>query len=427
MDRGKSDAAARAGGETALRIAMVLAPFAFGYAMSYFYRAVNAVAAPDLVRDLGLSASQLGFLAATYPLAFAAFQLPLGGLLDRFGPRRVQTALICVTALGALVFASADAFAVLTLAQALIGLSCAGGLMAGFKMVTLWVAEERRALANSCIMATGGLGIFVATIPASYAIGEVGWRGLYLGLAGLSLVAAALIFFLVPERDERAARVSLIDQLRAFGRIYSTPVFWRLTPIVALTTGAQIAIQTLWAGPWLRDVTGFGREEVASHLAWIAVGFLIGTLTIGAAADWLGRRGVGLLSVMLGFMLVFMACELLLVIQWTPFAGALWLLFGMIGQSGILAYPWLSSYFGPGLAGRANTAINFITFSTAFATQYTIGAVIDLWPQTAAGGYDPEAYRYAFGLFLALQFLALAWFLLKRPDRAPRPMSEVSP
>ncbi|MGE0213011.1 MAG: MFS transporter [Parvibaculaceae bacterium] len=417
MEHRSSNAMAPAGSESTLRIALVLAPFAFAYAMSYLYRAVNAVAAPDLVRDLGLSASELGFLAATYPLAFAAFQLPLGSLLDRFGPRRVQTALVCVTALGALVFATGKDFAMLTLAQALIGLSCAGGLMGGFKAVTLWVAEERRALANACIMATGGLGIFVATIPASYAIGEIGWRGLYLGLAALSLMAAAIIFFFVPERGERAGGMSLIDQFRSFGTIYADPVFWRLAPIVALASGCQIAIQTLWAGPWLRDVTSFGRDAVASHLAWIAVGFLVGTLTMGAVADWLGRRGVGLLSVMLGFVLMFMACHLLLVLQWKAAAGPLWFLFGMTGQAGILAYPWLSSYYGSGLAGRANTAVNFIAFSTAFAAQYTIGAVIDLWPQTAGGGYDPESYRYAFGLFFGLQCVALVWFLLKRPDR----------
>jgi hypothetical protein len=85
----------------------VLLPFAAAYFLSYFYRSVNAVIAPDLARDFALSAASLGLLTSAYFLAFAAFQLPLGLLLDRFGPRRTDAALLLVAALGALVFACA--------------------------------------------------------------------------------------------------------------------------------------------------------------------------------------------------------------------------------------------------------------------------------------------------------------------------------
>jgi MFS family permease len=149
----------------------------------------------------------------------------------------------------------------------------------------------------------------------------------------------------------------------------------------------------------------------------MAVGFLVGTLLMGAVADRLGRRGIGLLHVMLGYIAAFMAVELALVLQWTSAASLLWLMFGMVGQSGILAYPWLSRYFGVGFAGRANTALNFITFTTAFAVQYLIGAIIDLWPATPAGGYPPQAYQAAFALFLGLQLVALIWYLLRAPDQ----------
>ena len=117
----------------------VLAPFACGYFLSYLFRAVNAVVAPDLVRDVGLSASELGLLTAAYLIAFALFQLPLGMLLDRFGPRRVQTVLLCCAAAGGLLFAIADDVVTLTFARALIVLGIAGGLMAGFKAVVLWL------------------------------------------------------------------------------------------------------------------------------------------------------------------------------------------------------------------------------------------------------------------------------------------------
>ena len=68
----------------------VFLPFALGYFLSYLLRVVNAVIAPDLVRDIGLDAADLGLMTSVAFLAFGAFQLPLGILLDRFGPRRTE-------------------------------------------------------------------------------------------------------------------------------------------------------------------------------------------------------------------------------------------------------------------------------------------------------------------------------------------------
>jgi MFS family permease len=410
---------------TPVLVASILAPFALGFLLSYLYRSVNAVTAPDLVRDIGLSASELGFLTAAYLLAFAGFQLPLGVLLDRFGPRRTQTVLMALTGVGALIFAASGGLWGLSAGRALIGIGCAGGLMAGFQAVALWLPEERRALANSIIMAVGGVGIFAATMPADFVIQAIGWRGLFLGLTSLSFAVAALIWFAVPERGVRPAGETWRRQAEIVARIYSDPVFWRVAPLVALCAGSQVAIQTLWAGPWLSDVAGMDRDAVAANLAAMAIGYLVGTLVMGAIADWLGRRGIGLLDVMLGYIAVFLMVQLAIVLNLTSAASLLWLLFGMVGQSGILAYPWLSRYFGVGIAGRANTALNFITFTTAFAVQYIIGAIIDLWPVTAEGGYPAQAYQVSLGLFLGLQVLALIWYLLRPPPQlAKAPIAE---
>jgi MFS family permease len=170
-----------------------LLPFAAGYFMSYLLRAVNAVVAPDLVQDLGLTPAELGLLTAAYLGAFALFQLPLGVLLDRYGPRTgAGGASVRVAALGCLAFAFAEEFIGLFAARAMIGLGFSAGLMASYKSSATWVPIERRSLANTAIMSFGALGLVVATEPTQYLVAMIGWRNAFVVFAGLILLAAAL-------------------------------------------------------------------------------------------------------------------------------------------------------------------------------------------------------------------------------------------
>ena len=158
----------------------VFVPFALGYFLSYLYRVVNAVIAPDLVRDVGLDANHLGLLTSAYFLTFAAFQLPLGILLDRLGPRRTEAALLLIAAAGAFVFASAESAAGLIAGRALIGLGVSACLMAAFKAFVVWFPSQRLPLVNGCQMAAGGLGALAATAPVEAALAFTDWRGVFL-------------------------------------------------------------------------------------------------------------------------------------------------------------------------------------------------------------------------------------------------------
>ncbi len=394
-------------------VLVVLLPFAAGYFLSYMFRAINAVVAPNLAADLHLDAGQLGLVTAAYLIAFALFQLPLGILLDRFGPRRVQATLLLVAALGSLLFSLANSALALAAARALIGLGFAGGLMAGFKAVVLWFHPSRHALANACIMSVGGLGMLTATLPAEFAVQTIGWRGLFAAGAGLTAAVALIIAAVVPEPGVPPLRQRLHEQLQEIRGIYTDRYFWSLAPIVATTAGAHVGIHTLWTGPWFRDIAGFGRDGVAWYLLIIAVAFLLGILLGGIVADRLGRRGVGQLHIMVGALLAFMLSQAAIIAELTCINFIMWAVFGMTGQMSILAYPALAKHFGTARSARAQTAVNLVLFAAAFLAQAFIGAVLDLFPQTA-NSYSAEGYRWAFGSLLVLQIAALFWYLRER-------------
>jgi predicted MFS family arabinose efflux permease len=397
----------------ALRIFL---PFAFGYGLSYFFRVVNATVAPDLVRDLGLAASDLGLLTSAYLLAFASMQLPLGLLLDRFGARRTEAVLLVFAALGSLVFATADRTFELMIGRALIGFGVSACLMAAFKAFVVWFPSEKLPFVNGCQLAAGGLGALAATTPIEGALHVIDWRGVFVVLALLSLLAATAILLVVPEHNSTPVRESWRRQVRGIGVVFRSQLFWRVAPITVFSQATFLSIQGLWSGPWLRDVAGLDRAQVASHLLLIAAAMVAGFVVLGWTTERLGRWNIRPLTVAVAGMVLFVFAQAVLVAQATHALHFTWAAFGFFGTSGMIPYATLSQRFPARLAGRVNTGLNVMAFAFAFAGQWSIGAVIDRWPLTASGGYDPKAYQVAFALMLGLQLLALAWFLWFRRE-----------
>ena len=395
----------------------VFLPFAAGYFLSYLYRTINAVLAPQLASSLHLDAADLGLLTSVYFLTFAAFQLPLGVLLDRFSPHRVESVLLLFAAAGAALFALSDGLHDLVLGRALIGLGVSACLMASLKTFVLWFPAPRLPAVNGWVLAAGGLGALTATAPVEWAMEVTHWRGVFAGLAVLTLLASALLFRVVPDRPATAQAGGLRVQWRGIVAVYTSPFFWRLAPITLLSIAAHMAIQGLWAGPWLTDVAGFDRTAVADHLFWMAAGMVAGFLSIGTLAYRLNRLGIPSVVVAIVGMVVLMVLQLMVALGYTGAALPLWVGFGFFGTAGNLSYAILSQAFPAGLAGRVNTALNLLVFVGAFVMQWGLGAVIGRWPG-ATGGYTAGGYGTAFGLVLALQVLALGWFWYAGAGRA---------
>jgi len=390
----------------------VFAPFAAGYFLSFLFRAVNAVLAPELLRDLGMGPSALGLLTATYFIAFASFQLPLGVLLDRFGPRRVEAALLLVAALGAFCFARAETIVQLTVGRALIGLGVSACLMAAFKAYTQWFAAERWPLVNGCQMAAGGLGALAATAPVQWLLPWAGWRGIFLGLALCTLLVAVLMFFLVPEKETGARGERFGDQIRGIGTVFTSPDFWRIAPLTGLSQATLFAIQGLWASPWLKDVNHLDPTAVVTMLLWIALAMMAGFVGLGALAGRLHRCGVPVQVSAVTGMVLFMAVQLLLLVGPVEWATPLWLGFGFFGTSGILAYAALAQRFPVQLAGRVSTAVNLLVFVAAFAGQWAFGVIVGWWPPPAPGQFAAAGLRTGFAFLLVCQVAALVWLVL---------------
>jgi len=390
----------------------VLTPLGAAFLLSNFYRSLNAVLSPYLIADLHLTARQLGLLTSIYFFTSAVFQAPLGLLMDRYGPRRVQATLTSVAAIGTLMFALSTDVPVLILARAIMGIGAASALMTSFQAIVLWFPPPRWPQLNGWILAAGGIGGIIASLPTAFILHFTDWHGLMIGATAVTALVAVAVFVFVPEPAAPLRRASLAEQLGGLASVYTDRLFWRLAPVSATAAGCNLAFAGLWSGPWLKDVAGLGPDGIALSLLLLTVLLTVGYVVIGAVSTWLGRRGVSLPQIIGAGIALSILLQLPLLL---PTGAGRWVVMvavGAFGSMGALAYPVLNGHFGPALSGRVSTAMNLFVFVGAFFVQYAVGAVIDLFPQVAPGTYPAIAYQTAFGAMLALELLSWLWFLL---------------
>ena len=395
--------------------ARVYFPFALGYAISYFYRNTNAIIESDLVNELGLGPADLGLLTGAYFFSFAIFQLPLGILLDRYGPRRTEAVLLLFAALGAWIFSKADSLSGLILGRLLIGLGVSACLMAAFKAYVIWFSSGRLPMINGLQMAAGGLGALVATTPLQNVLSITDWRGVFTGLAIITVFASLFLWFILPEHQSSADKHPAIKtQLKEMGQIFRNPVFWSIVPLTAFSNGSFLAIHGLWIKPWLRDVASLGEGDATQLLFAMTLAIIVGYFSLGIFTERISQLfDIGPITVGVFGMTLFLTTQFSMAYGWATSPLLLVVIFGFLGSSCILTFAGLAQIFPKKYSGRVSTILNVQVFMGAFIIQWGIGAIIELWPTTEIG-YDPASYQVAIGVLVLMQAAGLVWYLLSQ-------------
>ena len=399
---------------------LVFLALAFAYFLSAMVRAITATLSPTLIPEFDLQARDLGLLAGGYFLGFAATQLPLGHWLDRHGPKKVVACFLTFAVMGSLAFAVATQFSDLLIARILTGIGVSACLMAPLTGFRRWLAPATQLRANSWMLMTGSMGMLCSTLPVQWLLPVMGWRPMFWGLAGLNVLAIALILWQVPAWRVVAAQAQSTGPapgwFAGYRDVWAHPYFRRLVPLGFFSYGGLLAMQTLWAGPWMVRVSGYSPLEAATGLFWINVTMLFTFWAWGWLNPWLSRRGwhANLLMTW-GIPLNLLVQAVLVVVG--PGTGTLaWAMFCMTNSVVSLAQPAVGLAFPPALAGRALSAFNLVIFSGVFAVQWGFGLLVDGF--LLLGATTPQAFQAAMGLFLMCSIAAYAFFRLVRADNS---------
>lgn len=387
--------------------------FAFSYFISALVRGVTATLAPVFSGELGLTASDLGLLGGVFFLGFASTQLPLGAALDRHGPKRVQLVFLAVAVVGSAAFAVARDFASLALARALIGVGVSACLMAPLTAFRRGFGAEAQMRANAWMLMSGSLGMVASTLPVQWLLPFIGWRGLFWAVAGWMLVSMLAIARFVPD-DAESAPVAAKDG--GYARIWRDPTFVRFAPMGFFHYGGLIAVQSLWAGPWLIEVCGWTAAEAAHGLFVINTSMLLSFLAWGGLVPRLYARGWSAHRLIALGAPVGLAALVLAIVLGARGGVWVWVLFSVGCTVVALSQPAVGLALPAELAGRALSAYNLVIFLGVFTLQWGIGLAID--GLRAVGWQTLSAFRGGFALLAVCACLSYVWFLCRAEPTA---------
>jgi predicted MFS family arabinose efflux permease len=326
-------------------------------------------------------------------------------------------------------------------ARTLIGMGVAACLMAPLTAYRRHFTPEAQLRANSWMLMTGSLGMVASTLPVQALLPLIGWRGLFVLLAvGLAL-SMAVMLWLVPA-DRPAAAVGTAEPVPApaaaasasasapasasassteapsppadggYRQIVRHPLFIRLGPLAIVQYGGLVAMQALWAGPWMTQVTGLSATGAAAGLFGINLAMLFTFLAWGAVMPALARRGVNALNVLTWGMPLSLALLAGIVLAGPAAGAAAWAAWCVASTCVSLSQPVVGQAFPAAQAGRALSAYNLVIFAGVFSVQWGIGLAIDAL--RAAGLGTVPAFQAAFGGYGLLCVAAYAWFLRRR-------------
>ncbi len=394
------------------------------FVCSQFYRVANAVVAPHLQSELGLSSEALGGLSAAFFYAFALAQIPLALALDRVGARASMTALSLVSAVGAVVFAGAEGRAGATAGELLLGIGMAGNLMGIMKLVGHWFAPREFATVGGVVVGVGTLGNILATTPLALLVQAIGWRQAFLVIAGVTAALALVFWSLVRERPRaalaptsgggQAAPVAVGAMVR---RLLSSRDYWLISLGAFCRYGGFAAIQGLWAGPYLIEVVGLSPLRAASYVLLLNLSVVVGSPLGGWLSDRvLASRKRPVLMALAGVMTAEIALALASGAPRPRLVALVFVVLGVTAAFGQVGYVHVKDLMPARMAGMAMTGVNFFTMLGAAAFMHGTGWVLDRW-SGAAGIRGPEGYRAAFLAASVVVGVALALYTRTRDAR----------
>ena len=389
---------------------LIFCVFAFGFFISNLLRSITATLTPVLTTEFDLTAGNLGLLAGGYFLGFSLMQIPAGFLLDKYGPKKIVAYFLLIALISTVSFAFAKNFAGLLISRFFIGVGVSVCLMGPLTGYRVWFEEKYQQRANSWMLMVASFGFVISTLPVQVLLPMIGWRSIFLLIAFLILLSIILIVLFIPSWNS-STQNQISNKTGKFSDVWKNKFFISLMPLAFFNYGGVQAIQTLWAGPWMLNVTGYTPLDSATGLFWINITMLIAFLVWGYVLPKLSYYGIDSMKIV-KFGLPISYLILFIIIMMGQKSGATMFTIYILSSIVLsLTQPAVALNFSQQLAGKSLTSFNVFIHSGTFFVQWGIGLIIDYCRNI---GFDTVlSYRVSFSVFLIICICSYIFFVIK--------------
>ncbi|MFK7890105.1 MAG: MFS transporter [Granulosicoccus sp.] len=380
------------------------------FAYAFIQRVAPSVVTDELMRDFSVGAASLGILSGAYFYTYAALQLPVGLLTDRYGPRKLMAAAAIVCALASAGFASSDSLLVASFYRALIGGAVAFGFVGTLSIITQFFSPGRFALLAGLVQSMGMIGAIAGQAPLRVLVESRGWQETFLWLMLIGMVLGVLLFTVVPRRSHKDQHNEKRHLLQSLWQVARNPQSWLCAGIGFGLAAPMLGFAGLWAIPWLELSYGLDKKQAAGLVSTLFLGWAVGSPLCGWLSDRMGKRK----PVLIGGTLVSLSGFVLLVYVGGWSLTAIGALFAVCGVGGSAMVVIFGSVRESNLIGNSAAAMglaNMCVVGSGAVTQPLIGWLLEQnWDGALIDGipvYSVETYRLALMALVASFLLTL--------------------
>lgn len=348
----------------------------FGYA--FIQRVAPSVMTDELMAEFAVGAGSLGILSGAYFYAYAALQLPVGLMTDRYGPRKLMSAAIILCAIASFGFANSESLFSATLYRALIGGSVAFGFVGTLSIIAQFFRPVRFAMLAGLVQSTGMLGAMLGQAPLALVVEQQGWQRSFVWMAAVAIVLGILLFFFVPRRQAEAHADAGKQSLRAsLVGVAGNPQSWLCAGIGFGLAAPMLSFAGLWAIPWLGVAYGLDRSAAAPLASTLFAGWAIGSPLAGWVSD---RQGLRRPVMFWGALISLLTLSLLVYLSYLPvwMIASLFFINGLAGSTMVVVFGSVREVNHPVRAAAAMGLANMCVVGSGAVTQPLMGWLLDL-------------------------------------------------
>lgn len=371
----------------------------------YFARVAPSVMATDLMRAFNVTAGSLGVLSAMFYYAYVGMQLPVGALVDRFGPQKLLTMMSAVCGVACLLFAYSHTIQLAGLARFLMGFAAAFAFVCSLKLARVWFPASRFGFMAGATQALGMLGAAAGEGPVAFIVAHAGWQHTMIWIGVILIILSVLIFLIVRDRPQYTA-VQFQEPhynaehslLQGLWIVLKSKQTWLNGIFVGFLYAPTAAFAELWGPSYLHRVYNITPEVAASAVSLMFIGWGISSPLVGWLSDKIERRkpvliGSAILS------LVFMSTVLYIPTMPVALMFVLLFLYGMANVGVATSYAVASEICPKSLSGTSMSFANMASVIIGAFFQPIIGWLLDLgWDHKMVDGapfYSVNDYHMA--------------------------------